>query len=91
MKQWLQHLIDWLLVWLLRLYDGGIMAKKRYKLTMTKGVNGDWYWNVEHGNGKIVIAGSEGFRTRAGAKRNLLAAREALGALTSADILAAGR
>lgn len=34
------------------------------KATVFKGEDGDWYWHLQDGNGKIVADGSEGYHNK---------------------------
>lgn len=38
----------------------------------------EWRWRVKAGNNKIVVASSEGFKTKQGAIRNFVRSRKAL-------------
>lgn len=47
-------------------------------LHVFEGEDGDWYWHVKSGNGKIVAVGGEGYSSEAGAYRGFAAAAQTI-------------
>lgn len=54
------------------------MANKAITFNVFQGINGKWYWNIRHGNNKIIADSAQGYTQRSGCVRAARTIRSAL-------------